>query len=191
MKSALVLAIALQLSVTAHAAQDLPGGGISAGNLSRHVQVLASDEFEGRAPATPGEEKTVAYLIQEMKKAGVQPAGDNGGWTQAVPLVHAQVDGPVQATLHIGGKSQVLVNGEDLVLQTLQPVDRMQVESAPLVFVGYGVNAPERGWDDYKGVDLRGKIAVVLVNDPDFETPAPGAFDGRAVTYYGLSLIHI
>ena len=185
MKSALVLAIALQLSVTAHAAQDLPGGGISAGNLSRHVQVLASDEFEGRAPATPGEEKTVAYLIQEMKKAGVQPAGDNGGWTQAVPLVRAQVDGPVQATLHIGGKSQVLVNGEDLVLQTLQPVDRMQVESAPLVFVGYGVNAPERGWDDYKGVDLRGKIAVVLVNDPDFETPAPGAFDGRAVTYYG------
>ena len=185
MKSVLVLAIALQLSVAAHAAQDLPGGGISAGNLSRHVQVLASDEFEGRAPATPGEEKTVAYLIQEMKKAGVQPAGDHGGWTQAVPLVRAQVDGPVQATLHIGGKSQVLVNGEDLVLQTLQPVDRVQVQSAPLVFVGYGVNAPERGWDDYKGVDLHGKIAVVLVNDPDFETPEAGAFDGRAVTYYG------
>ena len=163
----------------------MPGGGISAENLMRHVQVLASDEFEGRAPATLGEEKTVAYLIDELKRAGVQPGGEAGGWTQAVPLVRAQVQGPVQATLNVGGKSRVLVNGEDLVLQTLQPVDRVQVEAAPLVFVGYGVNAPERGWDDYKGVDLRGKIAVVLVNDPDFETPETGAFDGRAVTYYG------
>ena len=167
------------------AAADLPGGGISAEHLSRHVQVLASDAFEGRAPATPGEEKTVAYLIDALKTAGVQPGGDNGGWTQAVPLVRAQVEGPVQATLRVGGKSQSLVNGEDLVLQSLVPVERVQVEAAPLVFVGYGVSAPERGWDDYKGADLRGKIAVVLVNDPDFETPQPGAFDGRAVTYYG------
>lgn len=167
------------------AAADLPGGGISAEHLSRHVQVLASDAFEGRAPATPGEEKTVAYLIDALKTAGVQPGGDNGGWTQAVPLVRAQVEGPVQATLRVGGKPQSLVNGEDLVLQSLVPVERVQVEAAPLVFVGYGVSAPERGWDDYKGADLRGKIAVVLVNDPDFETPQPGAFDGRAVTYYG------
>jgi Zn-dependent M28 family amino/carboxypeptidase len=166
-------------------AADLPGGGISAANLSRHVQVLASDAFEGRTPATVGEEKTVAYLIDALKAAGVQPGGDNGGWTQAVPLVRAQVEGPVQATLRVGGQAQSLVNGEDLVLQSLVPVPRVQVESAPLVFVGYGVSAPERGWDDYKGTDLRGKIAVVLVNDPDFETAQPGAFDGRAVTYYG------
>ncbi|MEL1262814.1 M28 family metallopeptidase [Pseudoxanthomonas putridarboris] len=172
------------LAVPAFAA-DVPGGGISAENLSRHVRILASDEFEGRAPATPGEEKTVAYLIDELKKAGVQPGGENGGWTQAVPLVRAQVEGPVQATLQVGGKPQALDNGGDVVLQSLAPVDRVRVDAAPLVFVGYGVNAPERGWDDYKGVDLRGKIAVVLVNDPDFETPQPGAFDGRAVTYYG------
>ena len=93
------------------AAADLPGGGISAEHLSRHVQVLASDAFEGRAPATPGEEKTVAYLIDALKTAGVQPGGDNGGWTQAVPLVRAQVQGPVQATLPGGGKARSPVDG--------------------------------------------------------------------------------
>jgi Zn-dependent M28 family amino/carboxypeptidase len=166
-------------------ASELPGGGISADNLSRHVRVLASDEFEGRAPATPGEEKTIAYVVDELKKAGVQPGGEQGGWTQAVPLVRAQVEGPVATALKIGGTEQVLDNGDDVVLQSLSPVDRVNVVDAPLVFVGYGITAPERGWDDYKGADLKGKVAVVLVNDPDFETASPGAFDGRAVTYYG------
>lgn len=175
----------LSLGLTPAFAADIPGGGISADNLSRHVRVLASAEFEGRAPATPGEEKTVAYVVDELKKAGVQPGGEQGGWTQAVPLVRAQVEGPVTATLKIGGASQVLSNGDDLVLQSLNPVDRVGFVDAPLVFVGYGITAPERGWDDYKGADLKGKVAVVLVNDPDFETDSPGAFDGRAVTYYG------
>ncbi|MBD9479266.1 M28 family metallopeptidase [Pseudoxanthomonas sp. PXM02] len=166
-------------------AADIPGGGISADNLSRHVRVLASDEFEGRAPATPGEEKTIAYIVDALKKAGVQPGGEQGGWTQAVPLVRAQVDGPVTATLEIGGTEQALANGDDVVLQSLSPVDRVSVVDAPLVFVGYGIAAPERGWDDYKGVDLTGKVAVVLINDPDYETSQPGSFDGRAVTYYG------
>ncbi|MCR6626340.1 MAG: M28 family metallopeptidase [Pseudoxanthomonas sp.] len=175
----------LSLGLTPAFAADIPGGGISADNLSRHVRVLASAEFEGRAPATPGEEKTVAYVVDELKKAGVQPGGEQGGWTQAVPLVRAQVEGPVTATLKIGGASQVLSNGDDVVLQSLNPVDRVGIVDAPLVFVGYGITAPERGWDDYKGADLKGKVAVVLVNDPDFETDSPGAFDGRAVTYYG------
>jgi Zn-dependent M28 family amino/carboxypeptidase len=153
--------------------------------LMRHVQMLASDAFEGRAPATPGEDRTVAYLVEQFRKAGVAPGGDAGGWTQAVPLVRAQVQGPVRATLRSGGRARELVNGEDLTLQTLSPVDRVEVEDAPLVFVGYGISAPERGWDDYKGVDLAGAIAVVLVNDPDFETAGPGAFEGRAVTYHG------
>ncbi|SDQ35380.1 Zn-dependent amino-or carboxypeptidase, M28 family [Pseudoxanthomonas sp. CF385] len=166
-------------------AADIPGGGISADNLSKHVEVLASDEFEGRAPATPGETKTIAYIVDALKKAGVQPGGEQGGWTQAVPLVRAQVDGPVRASLHVDGATQALANGEDVVLQSLSPVDRVAVTDAPLIFVGYGVDAPERDWDDFKQVDLRGKVAVVLVNDPDFETDAPGAFDGRAVTYYG------
>ncbi|MGJ4730634.1 M28 family metallopeptidase [Luteimonas sp. SDU101] len=162
-----------------------PGAGASGEALMRHVQVLASDAFEGRAPATPGEEKTVAYLIEEFRKAGVAPGGEDGSWTQSVPLVRAQVQGDVRATLHSGGQVRELVNGEDLTLQTLSPVDRVEVVQAPLVFVGYGISAPERDWDDYKGVDLDGRIAVVLVNDPDFETATPGAFEGRAVTYHG------
>ena len=166
-------------------AADIPGGGINADNLSRHVRVLASDEFEGRAPATPGEEKTIAYIVDELQKAGVQPGGGNGAWTQDVPLVRAQVDGAVAASLATGGKVRTLANGDDLVLQSLSPVDRVDLVDAPLVFVGYGIAALERGWDDYKGADLKGKVAVVLINDPDFETASPGAFDGRAVTYYG------
>lgn len=177
--------ILLCLCTTPALAAEIPGGGVSADNLSRHVRVLASDEFEGRAPATPGEEKTIAYVVDELKKAGVQPGGEQGGWTQAVPLVRAQVDGRVTTALKIGGKEQALANGDDIVLQSLSPVDRVDVIDAPLVFVGYGITAPERGWNDYKGADLTGKVAVVLVNDPDFETPSPGAFDGRAVTYYG------
>lgn len=179
------LPMLLWLCMTPALAADIPGGGISADNLSKHVEVLASDEFEGRAPATPGETKTIAYIADALKKAGVQPGGEQGGWTQAVPLVRAQVDGPVRASLHVGGNTQVLANGEDVVLQSLSPVDTVAVTDAPLVFVGYGIDAPERGWDDFKGADLTGKVAVVLVNDPDFETDAPGAFDGRAVTYYG------
>lgn len=166
-------------------AADIPGGGITPDHLSRHVRVLASDAFEGRAPATPGEEKTIAYVVDELKKAGVQPGGERGTWTQDVPLVRAQVEGAVSASLRIGGETQTLTNGDDVVLQSLSPVDRVALLDAPLVFVGYGITAPERGWDDYKGADLKGKVAVVLVNDPDFETDAPGAFDGRAVTYYG------
>ena len=159
--------------------------GASAEALLHHVQVLASDAFEGRAPATPGEDRTVEYLVEQFRKAGVAPGGEDGGWTQPVPLVRAQVQGPVRAVLHGAGGERQLVNGEDLTLQTLSPVERVEVERAPLVFVGYGISAPDRDWDDYKGVDLAGKIAVVLVNDPDFETEAPGAFDGRAVTYHG------
>ena len=166
-------------------AADIPGGGITPDHLSRHVRVLASDAFEGRAPATSGEEKTIAYVVDELKKAGVQPGGERGTWTQDVPLVRAQVEGAVSASLRIGSETQTLTNGDDVVLQSLSPVDRVALVDAPLVFVGYGITAPERGWDDYKGADLKGKVAVVLVNDPDFETNAPGAFDGRAETYYG------
>src|SRR5690606_2595848 len=138
-----------------------------------------------RAPATAGEEKTIAYLVEEFRRAGVQPGGEDGGWTQAVPLLRARVDGPVQASLRVGGQARALANGDEVTLQTLSPIDRVEVRDAPLVFVGYGITAPERGWDDYKGVDLAGKVAVVLVNDPDFETEQAGAFEGRAVTYHG------
>lgn len=157
--------------------------------LSAHVKTLSSDAFEGRAPATPGEQKTVAYLIEQMKAAGLQPGGDlkNGQreWTQDVPLAQFDIAGPVALSYTAGGKSQVLQQGKDVAVRAAATnVDRVQFKDVPLVFLGYGVTAPERQWDDYQGVDMRGKVGIVLINDPDFET-GTGAFGGRAMTYYG------
>ncbi len=181
----LLLSSCLFVGGIASAANDLPGGGIDPDALSRHVRVLASDEFEGRAPATAGEQRTVDYLVEQFRKAGLQPGGTDGSWVQEVPLVRAQVDGEVEAWLQLGKQRTRLVNGQDVTLQSLSPQDVVDRQDLPLVFVGYGIDAPERHWDDYKGVDLAGKIAVVLINDADFEADAPGAFDGKAVTYYG------
>lgn len=179
----LLLSACLFVGGVAQAAND--GPGIDAEALSRHVRTLASDAFEGRAPATAGEERTIAYLVEQFTQAGLRPGGENGGWTQSVPLLRAQVDGPVEVTLSQAGEQHSLRNGEDLTVQSLRPLSRVTLKDAPLVFVGYGIAAPERHWDDYKGVDLHGKIAVVLINDADFETAQAGAFDGKAVTYYG------
>ena len=156
--------------------------------LSGITKVLASDEFEGRAPGTAGEAKTVDYLVEQFRAGGLQPGGDAGGWTQAVPLVRTQVPKGELMSVTIAGERFPLVQDTDVAALTLRPVDRVVVRDAPLVFVGYGVSAPERGWDDYKGVDLRGKIAVFLINDPDFEARpgefVHGRFGGRAATYY-------
>ncbi len=181
----LLLSSCLFVGGIASAANDLPGGGIDPEALSRHVRVLASDEFEGRAPATAGEQRTVDYLVEQFRRAGLQPGGKDGSWVQEVPLVRAQVDGEVEAWLQLGTQRTRLVNGQDVTLQSLSPQDVVDRQDLPLVFVGYGIHAPERHWDDYKDVDLAGKIAVVLINDADFEADAPGAFDGKAVTYYG------
>ncbi|MDP1028131.1 M28 family peptidase [Sphingomonas sp. KR1UV-12] len=157
---------------------------VSPAALSADVKVLASDAFGGRAPGTPGEAKTVDWLVAQFKAAGLQPGGPGGSWTQAVPLIRTQLgEGNVTAN----GTSWA--SGRDVYLSTVRPVDRATVAGAPMVFVGYGVTAPERGWDDFKGVDLKGKVAVFLVNDPDFEAAAgddaTGKFGGRRMTYYG------
>ena len=169
----------------AHAANDLPGGGIDPQALDRHVQVLASPAFEGRAPASAGEQRTVDYLVEQFSAAGLQPGGEDGRWVQEVPLVRVSTRQTPTARLHLGDNVRELVNGQDITLQSLQPQDQITLDQAPLVFIGYGIDAPERGWDDYKQQDLRGKIAIVLINDADFHAGQPGAFDGRAVTYYG------
>lgn len=181
----MTFACACLLPAHALARQTTAAPQVDAAALARHVQVLASDEYEGRAPATAGEQRTVDYLVEQFKAAGLQPGGDNGGWVQQVPMVRAQVDGPVKVTLAMAGQPRALVNGEDITLQSLRPLQQVQIKDAPLVFVGYGVHAPEKNWDDYKGVDLRDKIAVMLINDPDYDSAQPGAFDGKAVTYYG------
>jgi Zn-dependent M28 family amino/carboxypeptidase len=153
--------------------------------LSATVKVLASPEYEGRGPGTPGEAKSIAYLIERFKALGLKPAGTDGQWTQPVPLIHTLID--PAATLRIGGES--LANGTDVVMTTVRPAERIAIAGAPLVFVGYGVKAPQLQWDDFKGADLKGKVAVFLVNDPDFEAvqgeDAYGRFGGRRMTYYG------
>lgn len=164
--------------------QPDPAAQLSAESLATHVRVLASDEFEGRAPASPGEERTVQYLREQFAALGLEP-GNGTDWFQAVPLV--EITASVAAPLTISGKGQTrtLEHGKDAVLWTKRVTESTALESSPLVFVGYGVTAPEVGWDDYKDLDVAGKTLVVLVNDPDFEVAEGGAFQGRRMTYYG------
>jgi Zn-dependent M28 family amino/carboxypeptidase len=178
------LLAALLLS-TAAVAQTTP----SIERLTQDIRTLSSDEFEGRGPATEGEKKTVAYLSQQMQAAGLEPGGDleNGTrlWTQKVPLLRAEIRGTPKLVLTVAGQATPLTQGEQIsVRAAMNGARHVNINNAPLVFVGYGVTAPEKKWDDFKGLDLKGKIAVVLVNDPDFET-GQGDFGGKAMTYYG------
>ncbi|WP_394541554.1 M28 family metallopeptidase [Lysobacter enzymogenes] len=157
--------------------------------LSEEVKTLSSDDFQGRGPATEGETKTIDYLIAQFKAAGVQPGGDlkDGKrlWTQAVPLLRSQIAGTPTLSYSIKKKARPLTQGNEIAVRAaLDGSKTVAIKNAPLVFAGYGVSAPERQWDDFKGVDLKGKIAVVLINDPDFETGS-GDFGGKAMTYYG------
>jgi Zn-dependent M28 family amino/carboxypeptidase len=169
----------------APAAPAAPAAAIDPARLEAHVRTLASDEFLGRGPATPGEEKTVAYIAQQFQAAGLQPGGPNGSWYQEVPLSQSNITGQPQLSFTVGGRRQALTQGEQIAVRaSMQGVDRVAISNAPLVFLGYGVRAPERNWDDFKGQNLRGKVGVVLINDPDFES-GQGDFGGKAMTYYG------
>ncbi|MGV8932493.1 MAG: M28 family metallopeptidase [Luteimonas sp.] len=186
--SLLSLSITLALS-PAFAANPANAPTFDPQRLSDTVKTLSSDAFEGRGPATAGETKTVAYVIEQMQAAGLQPGGDlkdgKRGWTQAVPLLRAQISGVPQLSMSIGGKTQALTQGDQVAIRAAMDGSKsVSIDNAPIVFVGYGVKAPERNWDDFKDVDLKGKIAVVLINDPDFEA-GKGDFGGKAMTYYG------
>jgi len=157
--------------------------------ISADVKELSSDAYEGRSPATAGEDKTIAFLSKQFADAGMQPGGDlkDGQrlWTQAVPLLKGDIVGKPVLSLSSQGKPQTLSQGQEIAVRAaMNGASAVDIRNAPLVFLGYGVKAPERNWDDFKGVDLKGKIAVVLINDPDFETGA-GDFDGKGMTYYG------
>jgi Zn-dependent M28 family amino/carboxypeptidase len=188
MTSHSLLSLIVLLGVaTAFAAE--PSGPIDPERLSQTVKVLASDEFEGRAPGTPGETKTVAWLVKRFQDLGLEPAGERGSWTQAVPLIRTQIGAPATMSFSIQGKARAFTQSNDIYVNTVRKVDRVAIKGAPVVFVGYGVTAPERQWDDYKKVDLHGKVAVYLVNDPDFYAkpgePVAGRFGNRRMTYYG------
>jgi Zn-dependent M28 family amino/carboxypeptidase len=156
-----------------------------------HTKVLASDAFEGRAPGTKGEDLTVAYLTEQLGKIGLRPGNPDGTWVQRVPLVGTTVQGSPPLVFRKGAAERKLAWRDDYVAWTKRVAARVGLEGSDLVFVGYGVQAPQFRWDDYKGVDLRGKTMVVLVGDPPVPDPAkpgeldPMTFGGKAMTYYG------
>ncbi len=174
--------LSLLLSGTAMA-QDKPA--ISVDTLKTVTQTLSSDAFEGRAPTTPAEDKTVAYIIDRFQKAGLKP-GNKGSWTQDVPMVEITANDVQPFTVKGKGAPISLAYRTDMVVGTYRVTPRIDVKDSELVFVGYGITAPEKGWDDYAGVDVRGKTVVILINDADWQTMGrEGPFEGRAMTWYG------
>jgi Zn-dependent M28 family amino/carboxypeptidase len=157
---------------------------IDAGDFVEHVKTLASDDFEGRGPGTPGEEKSVEYIKAQMQRIGLKP-GNNGEWFQTVPMVETTADPNTTLTLIVDGKPRTLKMGSDMVVGTTSGKPEVSIKDSPLVFVGYGVDAPEQHWNDYAGLDVKGKTVVVLVNDPGFHVDDPKLFEGKRMTYYG------
>ena len=153
---------------------------INAEQLAEHIKVLASDEFGGRAPSSKGEELTLAYLTDQFKALGFEP-GNGDSFLQEVPLVSLEADSDMVLT--IGGKDYQYK--KDMVMGSSRISAKQSIKDSELVFVGYGVNAPEYNWNDYEGLDVKGKTVVMLVNDPGFATKNPDLFTGDAMTYYG------
>lgn len=164
-------------------------GEVSADRLNAYVRELADDRYEGRGPGTPGEELTVQWIAAQFEALGLEPAAPGGSYLQDVPISRTRQDGPATIAARTPNGQRSLARGDDVLVSSDRPQTRITVADAPVVFAGYGVTAPEKNWDDFKGLDVRGKILLVLVNDPDFEAPAghPTAdlFEGQAMTYYG------
>jgi Zn-dependent M28 family amino/carboxypeptidase len=148
-----------------------------------HTRVLSSDEYEGRGPGTKGEELTVGYLVDQFKKLGLKPGNTDGTYVQKVPLVGITPT-PTSLVFEKGGRRQTLKWKDDVVAWTKHVAKSASMSKSELVFVGYGIVAPEYNWDDYKGMDMTGKTLVMLVNDPPVADDAK-AFGGKAMTYYG------
>ena len=164
-------------------AQQVPIGqlpAIDTDAVLRHTTVLSSDEYQGRAPGTRGEELTVRYIEKQFKDLGLRPGNTDGTYVQNVPLVGITAS-PAPLIFRKGSDTQTLKWKDDVVAWTKHVADTASIDNSELVFVGYGVVAPEYKWDDYKGVDVAGKTLVMLINDP----PVEGAFGGKAMTYYG------
>jgi hypothetical protein len=185
----LPLVTTLIITCVAISIPDTRAAQVETTHLSDIVKVLASDEFEGRAPGGPGEEKTVAFLVDHFQALGLSPGGKNGSWTQAVPLVRTQIQQPASLGFGVGDEHQTLEQAIDIAIETSRPQEQITIDKAPVVFVGFGASAPERQWDDFGAMDLAGKVAVFLVNDPDFaagpDEAVAGRFGNKRMTYYG------
>jgi Zn-dependent M28 family amino/carboxypeptidase len=169
---------------TVHPKGPPPSTDIDDTAFGDHVRILASDDFLGRKPGTPGEDKTVGYLIENFRKLGLKP-GNGTSYVQQVPLVQitASADATLSAAIPSGARN--LVFGKDMVIWTKRAVPEIQVSHSELVFVGYGIVAPEYSWNDYANIDVHGKTVVVLANDPGYASKDPTVFKGNAMSDYG------
>src|SRR6266480_119659 len=162
---------------------------ITPDGLLAHIKVLASDQFEGRAPGTKGEELSVKYITDQFKQVGLKPGNPDGTYTQEVPLAGIRSEPKMSFT--IGDKTIDLKYSDDFVASSARLEPEIKIEKSGVVFVGYGVVAPEYGWDDYKNVDVKGKTLLMLIGDPPVPDPKDPSkldnkmFKGKAMTYYG------
>lgn len=177
--------LAASLAFTAGAAAQPPAvASIQAQDIAQHIKVLASDKFGGRAPASEGERLTIDYIRDQLEQYGVKP-GANGDWFQTVPLVKITADPDTTLTVAADQAQLRFDYANDMIVWTEREAEHVALKDSPLVFVGYGIVAPEYDWNDYAGVDVHGKTVVILVNDPGYATRNPDLFTGRAMTYYG------
>ena len=158
---------------------------INATDFATFDKTLSSDAFGGRKPGTIGEQRTTAWLVEQFKRMGLQP-GNHGSWFQTVPADSITLLNPdVRLRITAHGKDTSFAYRTDMMVQTLQAKPLIDLKHSPVLFLGYGVDAPNWHWNDYKGVDVKGKTVIVLVNDPGFASGDPKLFNGRAMTYYG------
>ena len=163
-------------------------GSIHADRIKAEVRTLSSNAFDGRGPGEAGEARTIAFLSAQMAAIGLSPAGDHDGWTQDVPLVRLDRQPGATMTLMFGGKRQSLALGPDAAL-TLRNPGAFSLTDAPVVFGGWGVVDPAKGFDAYRGIDLKGKVVLLLANDPDLEAGRDLGFGGRALDYAGRGAV--
>ena len=180
----LPLLLLFSLCILAGCTNNKEGSPITAAEIKGHIAVLADDSLQGRKPFTAGEIKTTRYISDEFKKEGLEP-GNNGSYFQDVPMV--EITSTPSPKLSItGGKTTINLNySTDFVASTRREVDTVTLKNSPLVFAGYGIVAPEYNWNDYAGLDVKGKTVIVLVNDPGFESGDSKLFRGDTMTYYG------
>lgn len=169
---------------------------ITADDYALHIKTLSSDEYEGRDPGSLGERLTMNYLENELRRIGFLPAVgvdgacasfpcEHASYFQRVPMVSTTTDPATSLTIQVGDQTQTLNMGKEMVIGTRSGEAEIKIDGSDLVFVGYGVNAPEANWNDYANVDVKGKTVVVMVNDPGFLRKDESLFKGRAMTYYG------
>jgi Zn-dependent M28 family amino/carboxypeptidase len=182
-----LLSIFIILSIAGCKSRDNVAPAVNSINtedLKKYISVLASDDFGGRAPATEGERKTINYLAEEFGKLGLKPA-NNGSWFQEVSMLKITADQNMQLDLS-GGKSKLnLKFKDDFIGGSPMTSNEINIDKSDMIFVGYGINAPEWNWNDYDGIDVKGKTVVIMVNDPGYATADSALFTGRSMTYYG------